>query len=145
LAKYLSKSFHLRNLYQQHGLTAKHKTYRFFKNLYEYEERKAIVLNGSKRDFFIGKCLPPNQHFFRKPDNSYYYRTNERLIGHCAKPLIIKKSYRLGYHALSTEPLLKLAQQTKLKENLAFRRKSAAKIAPHRFPRIPNFQPFAPM
>ncbi|RHZ36592.1 rolling circle replication-associated protein [endosymbiont GvMRE of Glomus versiforme] len=130
LAKYLSKSFHLRNLYQQHGLTAKHKTYRFFKNLYEYEEKEAIFKNGSKLDALTGQYLSPNQHLFRKKDNSYYYRTNEQLVGHCAKPLIIKKSYRLVYHSLSTQPLLKLAQKTKLKENLAFRRKPAIKIAP---------------
>ncbi|RHZ36282.1 rolling circle replication-associated protein [endosymbiont GvMRE of Glomus versiforme] len=130
LAKYLSKSFHLRNLYQQHGLTAKHKTYRFFKNLYEYETREAILINGSKRDQLTGQFLAHNQHIFRRKDNTYYYRTNETLIGHCAKPLIIKKSYRLGYHALNTQPLIKLVQETKLKENLAFRRKPAIKIAP---------------
>lgn len=130
LAKYLSKSFHLRNLYHQHGLTARHKTYRFFKNLYEYEERKALVHNGSKLDFLTNQQLAPNQHLFRKLDNTYYYRTNEQLIGHCAKPLIIKKSYRLGYHSLSTLPLLNLAQLTKQSASLAFRKKSANKIDP---------------
>ena len=130
LAKYLSKSFHLRNLYQQHGLTNQHKTYRFFKNLYQYEERKALVDNGSKHDFLTGKYLAPNQHVFRKPDNTYYYRTNETLIGHCAKPLIIKKSYRLGYHSLSTQPLLNLSQATKRQDYLAFRKKAATKIVP---------------
>ncbi len=133
LAKYLSKSFHLRSLYQQHGLTNQHKTYRFFKNLYKYEERKAIVGNGSKRDLLTGKYLAPNQHIFRKPDNTYYYRTNEQLVGHGAKPLIIKKNYRLGYHALSTLPLLKLSQATKYQDYLAFRKKPATKIVPTDF------------
>ena len=48
LAKYLSKSFHLRSLYQQHGLDKNHKTYRFFKNLYQYEE-PAVLLNGKSK------------------------------------------------------------------------------------------------
>lgn len=127
LAKYLSKSFHLRSLYHQHGLTAKHKTYRFFKNLYAYQEHKATVHKGSKLDM-LGRNLPPNQHLFKRQDNTYYYRTNEQLIGHCAKPLIIKKSYRLGYHNLSTLPLLNLAQTKQA--SLAFRKKPAAKLVP---------------
>ncbi|CAH1760110.1 8919_t:CDS:2 [Entrophospora sp. SA101] len=130
LAKYLSKSFHLRNLYQAHGLHNKNKTYRFFKNLYEYQERKATVSNGSKQDFLTGRYLAPNQHIFKRQDNTYYYRANEQLIGHCAKPLIIKKSYRLGYHSLSTLPLCQLAQWTKPSVSLAFRKKAAAKITP---------------
>jgi len=77
-----------------------------------------------------GKYLAPNQHIFRKPDNTYYYRTNEQLVGHGAKPLIIKKNYRLGYHALSTLPLLKLSQATKYQDYLAFRKKAASKIMP---------------
>lgn len=130
LAKYLSKSFHLRTLYQQHGLTAKHKTYRFFKNLYQYETREVLVRNGAKHDQLTGQYLAPNQHIFRRADKTYYYRTNKTLIGHCAKPLIIKKSYRLGPHSLSTLPLLKLSSLTKQREYLAFRRKSATKIVP---------------
>jgi hypothetical protein len=130
LAKYLSKSFHLRNLYQQHGLTIKHKTYRFFKNLYQYEQREAILINGSKYDQATGQYLAPNQHIFRRQDNTYYYRTNEQLVGHCAKPLLIKKSYRLGYHSLIILPLLKLSQLTKQKDHLTFQRKSAAKLVP---------------
>ncbi|CAH1768050.1 12446_t:CDS:2 [Entrophospora sp. SA101] len=133
LAKYLSKSFHLRNLYQQHGLNSKNKTYRFFKNLYQYETHQATVSNGSKQDFLTGRYLAPNQHIFRKSDNTCYYRANEQLIGHCAKPLIIKKSYRLGYHALSTLPLCQLAQPTKQSVSLAFRKKPATKIVPADF------------
>ncbi|CAH1760035.1 1603_t:CDS:2 [Entrophospora sp. SA101] len=130
LAKYLSKSFHLRNLYQQHGLNNKNKTYRFFKNLYAYEEHKATVANGSKRDFLTGKHLAPNQHLFRKPDNTYYYHTKETLVGHCAKPLLVKKSYRLGYHGLNALPLLKLAQEAKQPASLTFRKKTSSKIVP---------------
>ncbi|KLL04174.1 MAG: hypothetical protein MRECE_2c051 [Mycoplasmataceae bacterium CE_OT135] len=130
LAKYLSKSFHLRNLYQQHGLNSKNKTYRFFKNLYAYEERKATVYNGSKRDFLTGKHLAPNQHLFRRPDNAYYYRTKETLKGHCAEPLLIKRSYRLGYHGLNALPLLKLAQPIKQPVCLAFQKKPTSQIAP---------------
>src|SRR5438270_824755 len=69
LAKYLSKSFHLRNLYQQHGLNNKNKTYRFFKNLYQYEEKEAILKNSSKFDALTNQHLAPNQHLFRRPAN----------------------------------------------------------------------------
>src|SRR3954467_4294602 len=130
LAKYLSKSFHLRHLYYQHGLTAQHKTYRFFKNLYSYQEKAASVVNGSKIQALSGEYLPPNQHLFKRADSSYYYRTNEHLIGHCAKPLIIKRNYRLGYHTLSTLPLLKLAGQTKPNQPLTFGKKTATKLVP---------------
>jgi hypothetical protein len=88
------------------------------------------VCNGAKYDQLTGQYLAPNQHIFRRSDNTYFYRTNQLLIGHCAKPLIIKKSYRLGNHSLSTLPLLKLSQLTKHQEYLAFRRKPAAKLVP---------------
>jgi hypothetical protein len=87
------------------------------------------VPNCSKQDA-LGRFLAPNQRLFRRPDNTYYYRTNEILIGHCTKPLLIKKSYRLGYHSLSTLPLLNLAQLTKQSASLAFRKKAASKIMP---------------
>jgi len=130
LAKYLSKSFHLRQLYTEHGLTAKHKTYRFFKNLYAYQSREVLIKNRSKLDVLTGQHLAPNQHIFRRQDNSYYYKTNETLTGHCAKPLLIKRNYRLAYHNLSTLPLLKLAQPTKSQASLNFRREPAAKLVP---------------
>jgi hypothetical protein len=133
LAKYLSKSFHLRQIYQQHGLTSQHKTYRFFKNLYSYEQREAILKNNSKFDQLTGQYLPRNQHIFRRSDNSYYYRLNETLTGHCTKPLLIKKSYRLGYHSLSTLPLLNLACQPKPQEPLTFPKKLATKLVPQDF------------
>lgn len=98
--------------------------------MYDYETREVLVKNNSKLDQLTGQLLAPNQHIFRRQNNTYYYRTNEQLTGHCQKPLIIKKSYRLGYHSLSILPLLKLAQLTKQREYLALRRKPATKIAP---------------
>jgi hypothetical protein len=77
--------------------------------------------------------LPRNQHLFRRADNSYYYKANETLTGHCAKPLLIRKSYRLGYHALSTLPLLNLAHTTKRREYFAFPKKLAAKLVSRDF------------
>lgn len=130
LAKYLSKSFHLRQVYAEHGLTSKHKAYRFFKNLYEYETREVLIHNQSKLDALTGQYLAPNQHVFRRSDYSCYYKANETLVGHCTKPLLIKRNYRLAYHNLSTQPLLKLAQQTKSKKSLAFRRQPASQIVP---------------
>ncbi|RIB27413.1 hypothetical protein C2G38_2160641 [Gigaspora rosea] len=47
-------------LYQQRGLTAKHKTYRFFKNLYQYEEREVIFKIDSKLDALTNQYLAPN-------------------------------------------------------------------------------------
>ena len=85
--------------------------------------------NGSKQDD-LGSYLAPNQHLFKRQANTYYYRTNETLIGHCAQPLLIKKSYRLGYHSLSTLPLLNLAQPTKPPVSLALRKKATNKIIP---------------
>ena len=109
LAKYLSKSFHLRNLYKDHGLKENHKAYRFFKNLYEYEQ---VQLDSPKLK---------NQKVFRHYDystgqNSYFYRTNETLIGYCLKPILIKKNYRLGI----SQPLnlLSLTKKQVQKEKL---------------------------
>lgn len=101
LAKYLAKSFHLRSLYQQHGLTDKCRSYRFYLNLYQYEERAVHLEGKSKLDQITHQPLPSHQKVFRRYDystgqNSYFYRTNEQLIGHCLKPILIKKNYRLG-------------------------------------------------
>jgi hypothetical protein len=128
LAKYLSKSFHLRQLYQAHGLTPKHKTYRFFKHLYTYETKEILIKGQSKFDAQTNQFLAPNQHIFRRENNTYYFKAHETLVGHCAKPLIIKRNYRLAYHNLSIQPLLKLAQTTKAKESLAFKKKLAANL-----------------
>jgi hypothetical protein len=74
LAKYLSKSFHLRSLYQQHGLKDNHKTYRFFKNLYDYQEKPALLITKHKLDGETGQPLPKNQTVFRH----FNYDTAER-------------------------------------------------------------------
>ena len=130
LAKYLSKSFHLRNLYQQHGLTAKHKTYRFFKNLYEYDQKPALLITKHKLDAETGQHLPKNQKVFRRYDyatgqTSYFYRTNEKLSGKCTKPILIKKNYRLGTRSLNSLSLLKLASKSSKKELYHFKKPKA--------------------
>ena len=68
LAKYLSKSFHLRKLYQEHGLTDYSRTYSFFKNLYSYEQLEALLANSSKIDAITYQYLPKNQKVFRHYD-----------------------------------------------------------------------------
>jgi hypothetical protein len=92
-------------------MEANHKTYRFFKNLYEYEEQKAIITGKSKVDKLTGKCLNGNQRIFRKSDNTYFYRTNEKLSGKCAKPILIKKNYRLSTH-LNPYSLLTISKKS---------------------------------
>jgi hypothetical protein len=121
LAKYLSKSFHLRSLYAEHGLKDNHKTYRFFKNIYQYETRPALLITKHKLDAETGQPLPKNQKVFRYYDyqtqqTSYFYKTNEQLIGHAAKPVLIKKNYRLGTRSLNPLSLLNLATKHSKKE-----------------------------
>jgi len=123
LAKYLSKSFHLRNLYAQHGLENNHKTYRFFKNLYQYEQKPALLISKHKLDALTGQPLPKNQKVFRYYDyntaqTSYFYRTNEQLIGKCQKPTLIKKNFRLGTRSLNPLNLLNLATKNSKKETI---------------------------
>ena len=50
--------------------------------------------------------LPKKQKIFRHYDyttgqTSYCYRTNEQLVGTAAKPVLIKKHYRLGTRSLT--------------------------------------------
>jgi hypothetical protein len=125
LAKYLAKSFHLRSLYKQHGLKGKRRTYRFFLNLYEYEERTALVQGRTRLDQLTGQPLNSQQTVFRRYDYStqqvsYFYRTNEQLVGKCAKPVLIKKSYRLGV----SQPLnlLSLTKPQTHQERLEFQK-----------------------
>jgi len=117
LAKYLSKSFHLRNLYHEHGLHTNQKAYRFFKNLYDYQKRAVLVNGKSKSDQLTGEFLNNQQKIFRRynyetGETSYFYRTNERLVGKCSQPILIKKNYRLGTRTLNPLSLLKLAKKT---------------------------------
>ena len=127
MAKYLSKSFHLRSLYQEHGLKDNHKTYRFFKNLYDYDQKPALLIGRHKLDAYTGHHLPKNQKVFRHYDyqtqqTSYFYRTNEKLIGKCAKPTLIKKNYRLGTRSLNPLSLLSLATKHTKKELYSFKK-----------------------
>lgn len=133
LAKYLSKSFHLRSLYQQHGLTDNRQTYRFFRKLYDYEER-AVLVSSNKIDQLTQQPLNGRQTVFRRYDyqthqtlsfaqqrneqftsklSTYFYRTNEQLVGYCLKPTLIKKNYRLGTRSLQPLNLLKLVSKPK--------------------------------
>ena len=127
LAKYLSKSFHLRSLYRQHGLAEKNHAYRFFLNLYDYEEREAVIHGKSKLDKLTGEFLNNQQKIFRRynyetGETSYFYRTNERLVGKCSQPVLIKKNYRLGTRWLRTPPLLNLAKRDQKKPLLKLRK-----------------------
>jgi len=127
LAKYLSKSFHLRSLYQQHGLKDNHKTYRFFKNLYQYETRLVLIIAKHKLDAETGQHLPKNQKIFRHYDyetteTTYFYRTNEQLSGHVVNPILLKKNYRLGIRTLNPLALLKLATKHPRKELYQFQK-----------------------
>jgi hypothetical protein len=120
MAKYLAKSFHLRNLYREHGLTDHQRAYHFYQNLYEYEQRAVKLVGKSKIDQLTGQKLNGKQTIFRHYDytteqTSYYYRTNKIAVGKCAKPTLIKKNYRLGTNHLKTLPLLNLAKRDQKK------------------------------
>ncbi|MCE8159342.1 MAG: hypothetical protein I3270_02520 [Candidatus Moeniiplasma glomeromycotorum] len=127
LAKYLSKSFHLRSLYQKHGLADKRRTYRFYLNLYGYEERAVQLVNQSRFDYLTNQSLPSHQKVFRRYDyqteaTSYFYRTKEQLVGRSLNPLLIKKNYRLGTRSLQPLNLLPLATPFKQKSILNFKK-----------------------
>ena len=140
LAKYLSKSFHLRKLYQDHGLKEHSKTYSFFKNLYQYDEREvlfvpkkvlhqkeAILNSKSKLDKLSGQHLNNQQQVFRHYDYttgqiSYFYRTNETLVDKVKIPQLIKKNYRLATRALNPLKLLKLASKSKETPTILFKK-----------------------
>ena len=90
-------------------------------NLYEYEERTALLSGKSKLDQATQQPLNNQQTIFRRYDyqnqtTTYFYRTNEQLIGKCAKPVLIKKNYRLGTRSLNTLSLLNLASKAARKE-----------------------------
>jgi hypothetical protein len=121
LAKYLAKSFHLRSLYLEHGFQKHHKAYRFFKNLYDYETRPALLITKHKLDALTGHHLPKNQKIFRSynyqtQQTSYFYRTNEKLVGQAQKPYLNKKHFRLGTRSLNPLNLLSLFSKFSQKE-----------------------------
>ncbi|CAG8792187.1 4118_t:CDS:2, partial [Racocetra fulgida] len=115
LAKYLAKSFHLRSLYRQHGFKEHNKAYRFFKNLYDYEEREAAFAGKGKFDKETQERLNGNQQIFRRYDyksrqTSYFYRTNEKQTGEAAQPFRRSKNFRLST-SLNYRNLAKLARK----------------------------------
>jgi hypothetical protein len=75
------------------------------------------LVGRSKIDVQTQQLLPPHQKVFRRYDyqthqtlsfteqrneqftdklSTYFYRTQEQLVGKCAKPVLTKKNYRLG-------------------------------------------------
>jgi hypothetical protein len=92
-------------------------------NLYTYEQREALLSGKSKLDALTNQYLNNQQQVFRHYDyqtkqTTYFYKTNEQLIGHCAKPTLIKKNYRLGTRALNPLNILNLAQKATKKETV---------------------------
>lgn len=147
LAKYLSKSFHLRQLYAKHGLKEHNKSYRFFKNLYEYETRQALLNGKSKLDALTNQYLNHQQQVFRHYDyntkqTSYFYKTNETLTGHCAKPTFIKKNYRLGTRSLNPLNILKVTHKPKHKEALLLKKPPNPSTFTQPVERFQDFQEF---
>ncbi|CAG8627295.1 10831_t:CDS:2 [Cetraspora pellucida] len=108
----------------EHGFKEHNKAYRFFKNLYDYEERETVLIGRGKFDKETNQRLNGNQHLFRRADNTYFYRTNEQNIGSVAQPLHLKKNFRLST-PLNPVNLAKLARKNQKKEslNLSFGRK----------------------
>jgi hypothetical protein len=132
-------------LYQQHGLTENKRTYRFFMNLYVYETRPAILNGKSKLDALTGEYLPKNQTVFRHYDyntkqTSYFYKSSEQLIGHCANPAFIKKSYRLGTRSLNPLNLLNLAKPSQA--TLHLKKPSQTSTFLHSTEHFKDFQEF---
>jgi len=127
LAKYLAKSFHLRSLYTQHGFQTHSKAYHFFKNLYDYDQKPALLISKHKLDAQTGQHLPKNQKIFRyynyqTAETSYFYRTNEQLVGQAQQPFCDKKHFRLGTRSLNPLSLLKLANKHAKKELYSFKK-----------------------
>jgi len=123
----LAKSFHLRNLYQEHGFKKSNKAYHFFKNLYHYEQKSALLIGKQKLDASTGQHLPKNQKVFRNYDyqtqiTTYFYRTNEQLVGQVQKPFLDKKHFRLGTRSLNPLSLLSLATKHAKKELYSFKK-----------------------
>jgi hypothetical protein len=134
LAKYLSKSFHLREIYAEHGLKEHSRTYRFYLNLYDYDQKPALLFGKHRLDLETGQPLPKNQKVFRSYDyetqhTSYFYRTKEHLVGHCQKPQLIKKNYRLSTRTLNPLNLLPLATKGRKKELYQFKKPKKAAVA----------------
>jgi hypothetical protein len=80
-----------------------------------------LLIGKHKLDAETGQHLARNQHIFRHYNyqthqTSYCYRTKEKLIGQAAKPVLIKKNYRLGTRSLNPSNLLPLFSKHAKKE-----------------------------
>src|SRR5207253_8975088 len=90
----------------------------FFKNLYSYQQKEALLIGKSKQDKLSRQYLNNRQQVFRHYDyttgqTTYFYRTNETLVGKAQSPQLIKKNYRLATRSLNPLNLLKLASKAK--------------------------------
>ena len=93
--------------------------------MYDYDQKLALLIGRHKLDALTGQPLPKNQKVFRHynydtAETTYFYRTNEKLIGQAQKPFLDKKHFRLGTRSLNSLNLLKLA--TKKKELYQFKK-----------------------
>jgi len=86
-----------------------------------------LLIGRHKLDAQTAQHLPKNQKVFRNYDyqtqqTSYFYKTNEQLVGKCANPILIKKNYRLGTRTLNPLSLLSLASKHSKKELYQFKK-----------------------
>ena len=114
-------------MYLENGFQTHSKAYHFFKNLYIYDQKLVLLIGRHKLDAGTGQHLPKNQKVFRCYDyqtqaTSYFYRTNEQLVGQVQKPFLAKKHYRLGTRSLNPLSLLKLATKHSKKELYNFKK-----------------------
>jgi hypothetical protein len=111
----------------EHGFQTHSKAYHFFKNLYTYDQKPALLISKHKLDMATSKPLARNQKIFRHYDyetnqTSYFYRTNETLVGQAQKPFLDRKHYRLGTRNLNPLNLLTLASKNSKKQLYQFKK-----------------------
>jgi hypothetical protein len=116
-------------------------------NLYAYETREALITNNSKIDALSGKYLNNQQQVFRNynyqtKQTSYFYRTNETLIGKCSKPTLIKRHWRLGTRSLNPSNLLSLANKSQHKETIHLKSPKQSTTFIHSPETFQDFQEF---
>ncbi|CAI2181500.1 19950_t:CDS:2, partial [Funneliformis geosporum] len=88
---------------------------------YDLMSKPALLIGRHKLDAQTGQPLAKNQKIFRHYDyhtaqTTYFYRTNEQLVGQVANPTLLKKNYRLGTRSLNPLSLLSLATKHSKKE-----------------------------
>ncbi|CAG8723124.1 14118_t:CDS:2, partial [Ambispora leptoticha] len=81
----------------------------------------ALLIGKHKLDAQTGQHLPKNQKVFRHYDyqtqqTTYFYKTNEQLVGQVHKPFLDKKHFRLGTRSLNPLNLLTLFTKSTKKE-----------------------------